>query len=140
MFSGLVVGGVRPSDCAVVGGVRSSGCAVVGGVRSSGCAVSTGVLWEGSGHWWLCCVIGKVLPFVQVKARDQNALVSGYLLSHTSKTRRWRRKWYVVYQLVLYEFERHEVSTRCQCQLWNVCALTFSSRIDTPRMSQPRGA
>ena len=45
----------------------------------------------------------------QVKARDQNAQVSGYLMVHTSKTRRWKRKWFVVYNLVLYEFERHEV-------------------------------
>ena len=49
------------------------------------------------------------LPPPQVKARDQNAQVSGYLMVHTSKTRRWKRKWFVVYDLVLYEFERHEV-------------------------------
>ena len=45
----------------------------------------------------------------QVKARDQNAQISGYLLSHTSKTKRWKKKWFMVYNLVMYEFERHEV-------------------------------
>ena len=46
----------------------------------------------------------------QVKARDQNAQLSGYLLSHTSKTKRWKKKWFMIYNLVMYEFERHEVS------------------------------
>lgn len=66
-------------------------------------------------NWCFDCPFVKLREgFLQVKARDQNAQVSGYLLSHTSKTRRWRRKWYVVYQLVLYEFERHEVSKGLQ--------------------------
>lgn len=56
------------------------------------------------------CSSSSPLPsHPQVKARDQNAQVSGYLMVHTSKTRRWKRKWFVVYNLVLYEFERHEV-------------------------------
>lgn len=46
----------------------------------------------------------------EVKARDQNAQISGYLQSNTSKAKRWKKRWYVVYNLVLYEFERHEVS------------------------------
>lgn len=52
------------------------------------------------------------LPSVlrEVKARDQNAQISGYLLSHHAKSRRWKKKWFVVYNLVLYEFEKHEVS------------------------------
>lgn len=45
----------------------------------------------------------------EVKARDQNAQISGYLNSHTSKSKRWKKRWYIVYNLVLYEFERHEV-------------------------------
>ena len=51
------------------------------------------------------------LPSVlrEVKARDHNALISGYLLSHAAKSRRWKKKWFVVYNLVLYEFEKHEV-------------------------------
>ncbi len=46
---------------------------------------------------------------LEVKARDQNAQISGYLQTHTSKSKRWKKRWYVVYNLVLYEFERHEV-------------------------------
>ena len=45
----------------------------------------------------------------EVRARDQSAQISGYLHCSTSKTtRRWKRRWFVVYDLVLYEFERHE--------------------------------
>ena len=52
------------------------------------------------------------LPSVlkEVKARDQNAQISGYLLSHATRSRRWKKKWFIVYKLVLYEFEKHEVS------------------------------
>ena len=52
------------------------------------------------------------LPSVlrEVKARDQSAQISGYLLYSSSKARRWKKRWFVVYNLVLYEFERHEVS------------------------------
>lgn len=50
------------------------------------------------------------LPSVlrEVKARDQNAQISGYLLSHAKSSRRWKKKWFIVYNLVLYEFEKHE--------------------------------
>lgn len=50
------------------------------------------------------------LPSVlrEVRARDQSAQMSGYLHCSTSKTRHWKRRWFVVYDLVLYEFERHE--------------------------------
>ena len=50
------------------------------------------------------------LPSVlrEVKARDQSAQVSGYLLARNAKSRRWKKRWFVVYNLVLYEFERHE--------------------------------
>ena len=52
------------------------------------------------------------LPSVlrEVKARDQNAQISGYLLSHATRSRRWKKKWFIVYNLVLYEFEKHEVN------------------------------
>jgi hypothetical protein len=60
------------------------------------------------------------LPSVlkEVKARDQNAQISGYLLSHATKSRRWKKKWFVVYNLVLYEFEKHEdVTAKCSVAL-----------------------
>ncbi len=59
---------------------------------------------------------------LEVKARDQNAQISGYLQTHTSKSKRWKKRWYVVYNLVLYEFERHEVRT----VLHFVCYITVS--------------
>lgn len=51
------------------------------------------------------------LPSVlrEVRARDQSAQISDYLHCSTSKNRRWKKRWFVVYNLVLYEFERHEV-------------------------------
>ena len=50
------------------------------------------------------------LPSVlkEVKARDQSAQVSGYLLTRSAKSRKWKKRWFVVFNLVLYEFERHE--------------------------------
>ena len=45
----------------------------------------------------------------EMKARDRSAQISGYLFTHKSKTKRWKKRWYVVYNLVLYEFVRHEV-------------------------------
>ena len=44
----------------------------------------------------------------EVKARDQSAQMSGYLHCSTSKHRHWKKRWFVLYDLVLYEFERHE--------------------------------
>jgi FYVE/RhoGEF/PH domain-containing protein 5/6 len=44
----------------------------------------------------------------EVRARDQNAQVSGYLFYREDKSRQWKRKWFVVYDLVMYEFKRHE--------------------------------
>eukprot|EP00731_Ephydatia_muelleri_P001734 Em0001g1734a len=44
----------------------------------------------------------------EMKARDRSAQISGYLFTHKSKTKRWKKRWYVVYNLVLYEFVRHE--------------------------------
>lgn len=57
----------------------------------------------------------------EVKARDRSAQISGYLFTHKSRTKRWKRRWYVVYNLVLYEFVRHEVGV-CRC-VWvlHVC-------------------
>lgn len=65
-------------------------------------------------NYLIVCMSNLERAPLQVRARDQSAQVSGYLLSHTSKTKRWRKKWYVVYELVLYEFERHEVRKRLQ--------------------------
>ena len=45
----------------------------------------------------------------EMKARDRSAQISGYLFTHKSKTKKWKKRWYVVYNLVLYEFVRHEV-------------------------------
>lgn len=52
------------------------------------------------------------LPSVlrEVRARDQSAQISGYLQISSSRARRWKKRWFVVYNLVLYEFERHEAS------------------------------
>lgn len=52
----------------------------------------------------------NTLPSVlrEVKARDQNAQISGYLSKSSRKQLRWKKRWFVIYNLVLYEFGRHE--------------------------------
>lgn len=42
----------------------------------------------------------------EVKARDQSSEMSGYLLSKSGWS--WKRRWYVLHNLALYAFERHE--------------------------------
>lgn len=49
---------------------------------------------------------------IQVRARDQSAQVSGYLLYREEKSRQWKKNWFVIYDLVMYEFKRHEVRTK----------------------------
>ncbi|XP_019855450.1 PREDICTED: nascent polypeptide-associated complex subunit alpha, muscle-specific form-like isoform X2 [Amphimedon queenslandica] len=50
------------------------------------------------------------LPSVlrEVRARDESAQISGYLFYRDEKSRSWKRKWFVVYDMVIYQFKRHE--------------------------------
>ncbi len=50
-----------------------------------------------------------IICFVQVRARDESAQISGYLYHRKDKSRQWKKKWFMVYNLVMYEFKRHEV-------------------------------
>ena len=43
---------------------------------------------------------------MQIKARDQNSERSGYLL--VKGKRGWKRKWFVLSNLALYSFAKHE--------------------------------
>ena len=44
-----------------------------------------------------------------MRARDQSAQISGYLYYRNDKSRHWKRKWFVVYDVVMYQFKKHEV-------------------------------
>ena len=43
---------------------------------------------------------------IQVKARDQSSDMSGYL--HAKSGWGWKRRWFVLHNLALYAFEKHE--------------------------------
>ena len=75
------------------------------------------------------------LPSVlrEVKARDQNVQISGYLLSHATRSRRWKKKWFIVYNLVLYEFEKHEVRAFYLC----ACSCFCISFLCVPAFAYP---
>lgn len=60
----------------------------------------------------LICLLLMVMLLIQVRARDQSAQVSGYLLYREEKSRQWKKNWFVIYDLVMYEFKRHEVRTK----------------------------
>ena len=61
-------------------------------------------------EWQLHCTLYMYISCtVQVRARDDSAQISGYLFHRKDKTRNWKKKWFVVYNLVMYEFKRHEV-------------------------------